>query len=142
MNHTAAPIDFFGMPLDTGDIAALAAAIGALILSPIIFWIGYRSQKRTNELKISLELMDRILTKNDKREAYLGRTMLDPYDSDHVPYSPVRDLELINDVLMECDYFGYVIDEKEIDRPKLIKRYRSRIFWVWREMNVQGSEMK
>ena len=39
------PIDLFGWTI--GDIAA----VGALIASPLIFWIGYRRSRRTEEVK-------------------------------------------------------------------------------------------
>ena len=58
-----------------------------------------------------------------------------------VPHSNVVEMNLINDVLSECEYFGYVIEEGEIDRSRLIRRYRTRIFDIWRDMNVEGIEI-
>ena len=145
MNVTAVPIEFLGWSIlpviNIGDIAAIVA----LILSPMIFWIGYRRRMksdelriRSNQLQISLELMDRILTEDERLDAYLDRTRKDSPQDDYEEYSETKHLALINDVLTGCDYFGYVIDEKEIDRAKVIRRYSTRIFEIWRDLNIDG----
>jgi hypothetical protein len=113
MNATAVPIEFLGWSIlpviDIGDIAAIVA----LILSPMIFWIGYRRRMksdelriRSNQLQISLELMDRILTEDERLDAYLDRTRKDSSQDDYEEYSETKHLALINDVLTGCDYFG------------------------------------
>lgn len=118
--------------IDIGDLAA----VGALILSPVIFWIGYRRQRSSNQLRISLELMDRILVQNDRFDTYRERVR-----NGEVPHSNVVEMNLISDVLSECEYFGFVIEEGELDRPRLIRRYRTRDFDIWRDMNVEGIEI-
>ena len=107
----------------------------------MIFWIGYRRQResdqrriRSDQLRISLELMDRILAKRDRLDSYLDRVRT----NETLGYSDTHHLALINDVLTECDYFGYMIQEEEIDREKVIRRYSRRVFEIWRDMNIDG----
>jgi hypothetical protein len=120
------PIEILGWTIkpeiSIGDIAA----IGALILAPVIFLIGFRHQKRSDQLRISRELMDRILARNERLDTYLDSLKKD----DAQEYSLLKHLELINDVLQECQNFGYVIDSKEIDKPKIIKFYKGRVFEI------------
>ena len=78
--------------------------------------------------------MDRILAKRDRLRSYLERVRTD----EAYGHSDEHHLELINDVLYECDYFGFVIDEEEIDKPKIIRRYRKRVAEIWVEMNIEG----
>ena len=141
MNLTTVPIGIPDLALtpviDIGDIVAGIA----LILTPIIFYIGYRRQRdsdertiasderkiRSDQLRISLELMDRVLAKRDRLYSYLERVRLE----EGFGRSDIHHLELINDVLYECDYFGFVNDEEEIGKPKIIRRYRSRVAEIW-----------
>lgn len=138
MNATTFPTGFLGWSLiDVGDIVASIA----IAISLTLFFIGYNRQRNSDErkiksdqLRISLELMDRVLAKRDRVDSYLDRVKTD----ETLGYSNSKHLALINDVLDACDYFGYVIEEKEIDREKIKRRYGKRIFEHWRDMNIDG----
>ena len=68
------PIEFLGWTI--GDIAA----IGALIASPLILWVGYRRTTRTEEMKTVSDCMNKI--EKAYRTAYVFKNeKLFPNDS-------------------------------------------------------------
>jgi len=105
-------IEIFGFAVS--DIAA----IGALIASPLIFWFGYSRTRRSEQIKISRELMDRIDVKLQKfKEIALP---LGPLKHD------VKEREVfiiaIDGLLREIEYFSYLLKIDEI-RDENILRY-------------------
>jgi hypothetical protein len=113
------------------SIASLVVAITALGLTILTY---FRSRK-SEQIKIARELMDRILEKKDKVDEYLDRFEADA-DSG---YDEGGHLNRINDVLLECKYFGYVIyDSKEITDKNTIRYYKQPVAEIWNDMRHSG----
>jgi len=53
------PIEILGWSVKP-EISIDIAAVGALIASPLIFWIGYRRTKRTEEIKTVNDLINKM----------------------------------------------------------------------------------
>jgi len=112
--------EIFGFTV--GDLAA----IGALIASPLIFWFGYSRTRKSEQIKIARECMDRIKLKHQK---------FDEFD-DKNPHPPVSDMdtrkfveltEPIRDVLLEIEYFSYLVDKHEIGDKIVIRYYYTKV---------------
>lgn len=72
-------IEIFGFPLNLeiriGDILGASIATIGLILSAIIFYIGYRRTTRTEQFKLFMEIYHRMDETNNERMKY-GKSMI------------------------------------------------------------------
>jgi hypothetical protein len=110
-------IEIFGFTikpeLSIGDIAA----IGALIASPLIFYFGYSRTRKSEQIKIVRELIDRIEMKRKKLEDSAERlSHSDPGDetSDISVLATTVNSAFI-DLLLEIDYFFHLLRTHEIE---------------------------
>jgi hypothetical protein len=69
------PIEILGWTLSIADLAG----VGAVIVAPLVFWIGYRRTTRTEEIKTVNDLMERMNKAYGTR--YLFR-IKEPYPKD------------------------------------------------------------
>jgi hypothetical protein len=124
----------FKLEISIGDIAAIAA----LIASPLIFWVGYSRTRKSEQIKISREHMDR-LDAGYKRfeedfkglEAKFGKSSED--------FTPVPGqvqtnagqleeyLKRLNDITREIDYFDHLVTSHEVLDKNVLSYYAPRM---------------
>jgi hypothetical protein len=98
--------------ISIGDIAAIAA----LIASPLIFWFGYSRTRKSEQIKIAREHMDRL----DKKYAKLEYGFAEFEAGVHGDPSPrntdmlKKRLEDVDDITNEIDYLDNLVASQEV----------------------------
>jgi hypothetical protein len=96
--------------LSISDIAAIVA----LIASSLIFYFGYSRTRKSEQVKISREIMDRI---NLKFRTFLE---IKPHDIQYAKAEEIkRSLNAMTDVYAEIEYFNSLLDMEEIKDKKI-----------------------
>lgn len=108
------------------NIIAIVVAVGAVIFSAFTF----RRNRISEQIKIAREQMDRILTKRQQAEDYMSDTR-----NNRRVYIPIEYFFRVEDVLKECEYFGYIIQTGEIKNKETIRFYNPRVFEIFSDMN-------
>jgi hypothetical protein len=114
--------------ISIGDIAA----IGALIASPLIFWFGYARTRKSEQIKIAREIMDRIDTKRQKLDQLPVLDMqgvvrgvpntAEWYEQEIAVFKAIDDIvKAIPDLFLEIEYFGYLLKTHEIEDENLLR---------------------
>jgi hypothetical protein len=146
--------EFFPFTLDPemnyDDIAALVA----LALSIASVWLTtsqWRQRKKSEEIKIAREHMERINmnkkkleefvdTSRDQREKEVDKMVTNGAKLGDVIVERImihiHFTELVADVCSEVDQFRYLITEHEIKDKNVINRYRPQVFQVLARLEV------
>ncbi|HZD34036.1 MAG TPA: hypothetical protein VE130_02430 [Nitrososphaeraceae archaeon] len=116
------------------------AAIAALGFSGYTFLVGSRRwsrSKKSEEIKTARELMDRITIKDDRLDEYKELVEKDP-----ASYDFGKHLDLMNDVLLEIQYYGLLIKNDVIEESELLKHDRHEVYEIWRTINLAGKDIQ
>src|SRR5689334_1699762 len=112
VTNTRTPISIGGLTIS--DIAAIAA----IISSAIIFYLGYNRKSKSEQIKISREVMDRI---NSKFRMFLETKPRHIRDADG---KEIRiTLNAITDVCSEIEFFDYYLLGMHEIKDRKIKDY-------------------
>jgi hypothetical protein len=114
-------IDFYGIGLS--DILAIVA----LGVSTSLFYVGHTRSKKSDQIRISRDIWDRIETQEHIIE---GWTVEDPVLRDGMKV--VRAMDSLKN---ELDYFVYLIEEDEIKEPYITEYYRKKLFEIYATMS-------
>ena len=119
-----------GIIVNTSNIIAIAAAVaagGAWIVSVFT----YKHNKKSEQIRIAREEMDKISTKVQRMiEARLASEITDD--------SPLVYLLHIEEILKECEYFGYLIHKNVIEDEDIISYYKPEVIKVIVEVIPPG----
>jgi trans-2-enoyl-CoA reductase len=112
-------------------VAALAVsdilAVAALAVSVISLGVSYttlRRTKKSEEIRISREIWDRI----DAHEGIIEKWTL----GDHSDEDNRKAIGAIDSLINEMDYFVYLTENREIEDPVVRDYYRKRLIPIFR----------
>jgi hypothetical protein len=106
-------LGFVVKEISIGDIAAVAA----LIASAVTFWFGYIRTRRSEQIRIARDLMDRIQTK------------IDQYEKEETKRVRIVERELLLFQLTDdIDYFSYLIKRHEIVEKNVLDYYAPKLY--------------
>jgi hypothetical protein len=124
-------IDIFGFVVNAeisiGDIVAGLA----LVASPLIFWVGYRRTRKSEQIKIASELSDKIETAYTKALKFRTYNPYPASGSDDVKTTWFQQtVELDYAVERHIRYFSYLVDEKELEDRHVVNYYRDSMLII------------
>jgi hypothetical protein len=125
--------------LEVGDVVA----IGALIASSLIFWFGYVRARKSEQIKIAREHMDRMNARcKDFEERF--KKLEDKFKDGKEDFSPNRSqqnaadlkdyVENVDDIRHEIAYFDLLVMNHEILDKHVLSYYAPRITKVLTSM--------
>ena len=128
-------IEIFGFlfkpEISIGDIAAIAA----LISSALIFWLGYSRTRKSEQIKIGREHMDRLDDRSSKLgdkfkdlESKLDSNNKSPLKLDLSPFQktsfgPYDYLADIESIIREIEYFDQLVTSHEVWDKNVLSYY-------------------
>ncbi|HEY7080246.1 MAG TPA: hypothetical protein VH500_11125 [Nitrososphaeraceae archaeon] len=138
-------IEIFGLTFKPEISISDLAAIAALISSAVVFWSGLNQTRKSEQTKIAREVTDRIdmKTENVKRtkfsvaEAELA--LKDPKEwgveeaRQKVKETSVEVSRAVDELLVELEYFDYLVMSHQIRNYILLYYTISRSIWGLRE---------
>jgi phage shock protein A len=105
------------------DIGAFIVAIGALVASTITFVLTYSRARKSDQIKIARDHLDRLDKKNENLEEGFT-TLLDkiskaragalPAEQPPVSTRLEKYLEELDDIMHEIDYFDHLVTSHEV----------------------------
>jgi hypothetical protein len=114
-------IDIYGIGLS--DILA----ISALVVSMSLFYVGHTRSKKSDQIRISREIWDRI---ENQEHIIEGWTIEDPVSRDEM-----KVVRAMNSLKNEMGYFVNLIEEGEIKEAFITEHYRKKLFDIYGTMH-------
>lgn len=104
-------------------------AIAALVSSALIFSFGYRRTRKSEQIKIASEQMNRISDLLIKRNEAIMRGYPDDFQGAYSKWAYARDIS------EECERFGYMVYSKTILGANTIRYYEPSMFEHFSQVN-------
>ncbi|HZD35247.1 MAG TPA: hypothetical protein VE130_08595 [Nitrososphaeraceae archaeon] len=121
---------------DSGGIDWLSLmTIGVAASAFIVSAFTYRRNKRSDQIKIAREQMDKINTKYER----LLEVKIESLVEEEVT-SPSVFLFHVEEVMKECRYFGYLVHKKIIVDDDIISYYEPEIIQIFVELIIPGRD--
>jgi hypothetical protein len=130
-------IEILGFTLKSEISIGEILAFVALIASPLIFWFGYIRSRKSEQIKIAREVIDRI----DVKSRRLSQTSPDKEEIKSIK-STHDVITIIYDLLSEIEYFGYLLRIHEIRDENILKYYIPRVSWVFEVLGFYLNDIK
>jgi hypothetical protein len=119
------------------DIVALGVSITALGVSIVTFYIGHTRAKKSEEIRMSREIWDRI----DAQEKIIEKWTV----ADRNTENNMKMINAMDSLTNEIDYFVYLVENGEINDSVVREYYRKRllpIFMTAKFIDKQNPESK
>jgi hypothetical protein len=126
-------IEIFGLTFKPEISISDIAGIAALISSALIFYFGYSRTRKSEQIKISREVTDRIDVKS-RRLTEIARFKT---KEDVIPT-----LNATDDLLSEIEYFGYLLWIREIRDENILIYCIPRINQEFRSVELSLRDLK
>jgi hypothetical protein len=117
-----------------GNIIAIGAAIAAVIAA-VYSVRTYKHNKKSEQIRIAREEMDRISAKYEK----LLEVKIESLVEEEVA-SPLLFLTLVEEIMKECRYFGYLVYKDVIVDDDIISYYKPEITQIFVEVMSPGRD--
>jgi len=99
------------------------AAIGALISSALIFWFGYSRSRKSEQIEIARELIDRI----DEKGTKLTEVQSPSGEDSRTVEEQTEVVKTIGELSRELEYFSYLVRIHEIRDENTLRYYIPRL---------------
>jgi hypothetical protein len=106
------------------DIVSLGVSIISLLISTVIFYINHTRTKKSEEIRLSREIWDRI----DAREDIIEKWTV----GDQSNESTMNMINAMDSLTNEINYFVYLMENGEINKSVVREYYRKRLLHIFR----------